>query len=652
MIKRILIANRGEIARRIIRTAKSMEIQTVALFSEDEPKNSWNQEADNSACIGNGNLNNTWLNGSKIIAIAKKYKCNAIHPGYGFLAENAAFARACLENDIVFIGPKPEVIQLMGNKIQSRKLVKSLGLPVPQGLEGNTTEILSKADNLTYPVLIKASAGGGGKGMIMCYSKTNLAENLEKASRQAEKWFGEGAVFVEPYFEKARHIEVQILADHYGNTLHLFERDCSLQRKYQKIIEEAPSPALTAEQRNNVCNSAIAIAKGSNYTNAGTVEFLFDGKQFYFLEMNTRIQVEHPVTEAITGIDIVEHQIRIASGEKLSFSQNGISIKGHAIETRVYAENPYDDFKPQGGNLVFVQEPQIEKVRIEAAYNKPYSLSSLYDPLIAKVITHAKNRKESLELMKSALGNYAILGIKHNVNYLLDLITNQQVSKGEYYTQFIQKEFRAIEDRPSPETKALLSAAILSYGIFSKEKKRTNNFFSNTLSNTFHLRLFLYDWFEVSGHYHLGKLFLSIEGKEFEFQPKQKSTNEITLIETEQNHILFIEQGEKEWYVQINGKQYMISGQNFTGMTQITKTQNTENPIGKIDIHSPLHGKVLSVFVNEGQAVCKGDPLISIESMKSENTIESPLDGIVVKIFAQQETPIAEKEIMLQINSN
>ena len=371
-INKVLIANRGEIAVRVIKTLKKLHIDSVAVFADNDANALHRRMADEAYPLGNGTLKDTYLNVCKIIDAALDAGVDAIHPGYGFLSESPELAKACQANNLIFIGPDAETMRLMGNKIAARKVAVEHGIPVAFGTMGSHEEILQMADTLPYPVLIKAAAGGGGKGMHIVWDKSDLKDELQRASREAEKYFGDGTVFVEQYIENPRHIEVQVLADHHGHVIHLHERECTIQRRYQKIIEESPSPTLTEEKRQQICDTAVKLCQAIGYHNAGTVEFLVDkNMNFFFLEMNTRIQVEHPVTEMRTGIDIVEEQIRIARGKEMGWTQDMIQPQGHAIELRIYAEDPVNGFLPTPGKVTAYHEPQVRGARVDSSIDGP-----------------------------------------------------------------------------------------------------------------------------------------------------------------------------------------------------------------------------------------------------------------------------------------
>ncbi|MEI3613703.1 acetyl-CoA carboxylase biotin carboxylase subunit [Pseudogracilibacillus sp. SO30301A] len=441
MIKKILIANRGEIAARIIRTCKKMAIATVAIYSEADEFAPYVKMADEGYLIGPPRVNESYMNMEKIIQIAKEADVCAIHPGYGLLSENSEFARKCKEANIIFIGPSANIIEKMGDKITARKLMKPAGVPVIPGTEGavkTVAEAKEAVKHIGYPVMLKASAGGGGVGLQTVSNEEELEKTFENNSKRAESLFGDGSMFIEKQLENARHIEVQVLADEHGNTVHLFERECSIQRRNQKVIEEAPATILSEKTRNLMGEVSVKAVKELGYTNAGTIEFLVDSEeQFYFLEMNTRIQVEHPITEEITGIDLIEQQINIASGKILDMNQSDIIHNGHAIEARIYAEDP-KNFFPSPGKITQYEEPVEKYIRIESSVRNESNVTPFYDPMISKLIVTGESREEAILRLKEALGNYKIEGIKTNIPMLIRVVNHEQFKSGNTPTNFVQ----------------------------------------------------------------------------------------------------------------------------------------------------------------------------------------------------------------------
>lgn len=442
MLNKILIANRGEIAVRVIRACREMGVATVAVYSETDKDSLHVQMADEAVCIGPGKPQDSYLNMQNIISATVLTGAEAIHPGFGFLSENSKFAKMCEECNIVFIGPKAETIESMGNKSKAREIMISSGVPVVPGTEGSidtAEDALNEAERIGYPVMIKASAGGGGRGIRIVRAKEELKNAFETAKSEAKISFGDDTMYMEKFIEKPRHIEFQILGDSYGNVIHLGERDCSIQRRNQKVLEEAPSPVMKPELRKQMGEVAVKAAKAVNYSNAGTIEFLVDKDfNFYFMEMNTRIQVEHPITEMVTGVDLVKEQLKIAAGEKLSMSQDDVNIEGHSIECRINAENPKKGFRPSPGTVTLNHLPGGIGVRIDSSIYQGYTIPPTYDSMVAKLIVHGKDRKEAIAKMRRALEEFNIEGIDTNIEFELNILFNKSFESGNYDTGFIQ----------------------------------------------------------------------------------------------------------------------------------------------------------------------------------------------------------------------
>ncbi|MCH7526771.1 MAG: acetyl-CoA carboxylase biotin carboxylase subunit [Planctomycetes bacterium] len=453
MFKRVLIANRGEIALRTIRACHELGIETVCVFSEDDRDAHYLNLADRAICIGPGAPKDSYLKSDRIIAAAEIANADAVHPGYGFLAENAAFADKCRESNIEFIGPSSESMRLLGDKAAARQLAKKIKVPIVPGSDGNVDGIgdaATLAKKLRYPVMIKATAGGGGRGIRIASNNTELAEFVQQARQEAEAGFGDGRVYLEKYLQRPRHVEVQILADHHGHVVHLFERDCSLQRRYQKLIEEAPSPGIEQRTREELYKAAVKLCKAARYTNAATFEFLVEGKRrFYFIEANTRIQVEHPVTEMITGIDLIKAQIRIAAGEPLEFTQKNIRRNGVAIECRINAEDPDSGFRPSAGVIEKFRPPGGFGVRVDTHVHDGYRISPRYDSLIGKLIVHQPSRETAIECMRRCLDEFVISPTKTTIPLHRKIFRSDAFCKGEVDTEFIERVFNS-NARPAP----------------------------------------------------------------------------------------------------------------------------------------------------------------------------------------------------------
>ncbi|MEK5063423.1 acetyl-CoA carboxylase biotin carboxylase subunit [Cytobacillus sp. FSL R5-0596] len=444
-MQKILIANRGEIALRIIKTFREMEIETIAIYSDADKDLPFVKEATYAFRIGEPPVNKSYLKTDAILEIAKREKVDGIHPGYGFLSENAGFARAVIDAGIAFIGPDPETIELMGDKIVSRKTMKEAGVPiVPGSGEGTSTleEACRLADDMGYPVMLKASGGGGGIGMVRCENEQALAKSFASTKSRAKAYFGSDEVFVEKYIEKARHVEIQVFGDHHGNIVHLFERDCSIQRRHQKVVEESPSPFLSDQTKQKMYDTALTAARAVDYKNAGTIEFIVDEQEnFYFLEMNTRLQVEHPVTEQVTGLDLVEWQLLAARGEKLPLEQNRIEQQGHSIEFRLYAEDPVS-FMPSPGKLSKFEWADFPGVRVDYGYSSNTAVSPFYDPMIAKCIIYGQSRDEAIKNALQFFGGLKIEGIKTNAPLFKEILKDEDFRNGNYSTSYLtQKAF-------------------------------------------------------------------------------------------------------------------------------------------------------------------------------------------------------------------
>lgn len=481
-IRKILIANRGEIALRIIRTAKEMGIKTVAVYSEADRDSLHVFNADEAICIGPPPSNQSYLNIDKIIDAAKTSSADAIHPGYGFLSENAKFAERIEKEGLIFIGPSADSIRVMGSKLAAKEAVSKYDIPLIPGSKGaieDPKKAIEIANEIGYPILIKASAGGGGKGMRIVEKKEDLEEQMGTAISEAKSAFGDGSVFIEKYVQQPRHIEIQVIADKKGNTVHLFERECSIQRRHQKVIEEAPSSLLTTEIREKMGQAAINVAKSCGYYNAGTVEFVMDDKMnFYFLEMNTRLQVEHPVTELITGVDLVKEQIHVAEGQELSIKQEELKIHGHAMEVRVYAEDPENNFLPDTGTLQTYIRPQGNGVRLDDGFREGQAIPIFYDPMIAKLVSYGHDREEAIAKMIRAIDEYKISGLSTTLSFCKYVLKHKAFTSGKFDTKFVENYFNK-EDHIeySKEKDAHKVASALFSQILSETKKE------NTVSN-------------------------------------------------------------------------------------------------------------------------------------------------------------------------
>ncbi len=479
-MKKILIANRGEIALRIMKTARKMGIKTVAVFSTVDRNAPHVKFADEAVCIGEASSNESYLRGDKIIEVAKDLGVDGIHPGYGFLSENAGFAEKVEQNGLTWIGPGSKAIRVMGSKLAAKDAVKDYGIPMVPGIDEAITDpekAKKIATEIGFPILIKASAGGGGKGMRVVEEEKDLEDQMKRAISEAESAFGDGSVFIEKYVGSPRHIEIQVLTDTHGNYLHLFERECSIQRRHQKVVEEAPSVILDEDLRQKMGEAAVKVAKACDYVGAGTVEFLMDeNRNFYFLEMNTRLQVEHPVTELITGVDLVEQQIRIARGEALVFSQQDLTISGHALELRVYAEDPLEDFMPSVGLLEKYNTPSGEGVRLDDGFEEGMEVPIYYDPMLAKLITYGKTREEAIERILQAINNYEVRGVSTTLPFGKFVFEHEAFRSGNFDTHFVKKYYSAEKLESQTRNEAELAALVaLKQYLQDREKLRLPN---------------------------------------------------------------------------------------------------------------------------------------------------------------------------------
>lgn len=643
LFDKILVANRGEIAIRIMRAARELGIRTVAVYAEAD-KDSWHVTfADEAYCLGEQELSDTYLNVEKIIQIARETGADAIHPGYGFLSESPLLVEACEQSGIVFIGPDTRAIKLMGNKIESRAFIQSIGVPTTAGVTGNAETLIREAEKIPMPVLVKAASGGGGKGMRIVHDLAQLPEVIETTQREALSYFGDGTVYIEKYVLEPRHIEIQVMGDKHGNAVHLYERECSLQRRYQKIIEESPSPTLNDEVRQKMGDAAVKITKEIGYSNAGTIEFLVDKDlNFYFLEMNTRIQVEHPVTEMVTGIDLVQEQIKVAAGNPLSFKQEEIIQQGHAIECRVYAEDPANNFLPSPGRMVLYREPESHRVRIDAFTNKPSTVQSFYDPMIAKVIVWEYTREHARLKMIEVLKDYIIHGIKTNIRFLIELLQEENYINNTISTKFCDdhldelvhasetKRGRIINDAP-------LAAYVLHF-LNSKMFHAANGSIWNKIGYwrdvlAFQIKMDNVDYEILVYPEKKGKWEVIIGEQSYLVEIPHLSQNKITVKAREGIFSADIAHDNfGNAFVSCNGHIFNIHRSDILIREDVYS--GMEGPDGGGDglIFTPMPGKVVKVNVKAGQEVSKGQVLLVVEAMKMENNILSPRDGIIEKV--------------------
>ena len=657
-INKILIANRGEIAVRVIKTLRKLHIASVAVFADNDANALHRRMADEAYPLGNGSLKDTYLNVRKIIDAALDAGADAIHPGYGFLSESPELVEACEANNLIFIGPDASSMRLMGNKIASRKMAVEHGIPVTFGLTGGIDEILSQADTLPFPVIIKAAAGGGGKGMHIVRSKDGLKDALEGASREAEKYFGDGTVFVEQYVENPRHIEVQVLADHFGNVVHLYERECTIQRRYQKIIEESPSPTLTEEKRQQMFDTAVRICKAIGYCNAGTVEFLVDKDlNYYFLEMNTRIQVEHPVTEMRTGIDIVEEQIRIARGKEMGWTQESIRAQGHAMELRIYAEDPENGFLPTPGKVTAYHEPQVRGARVDSSIDGPCSISEAYDPMIAKLVCFGKDRSSAIETAQRALKEFIIQGLTTNKAYLWEVIKNPYFLENKLDTSFCAVHQQALLDALNKSRELLnVNDIAISFLMFDFCKRQVEQHTENV-------------WEEIGyWRYHM-QLVVDVEGRRIPVTIDAADAGKIGgMVGEAPFSVEFLSYDNKQLKIMLNGRTETVYCSvnneqktivNFHGLNfkcyrtdQLNDTLDyacKESVNDKSRLVSPMPGKVVKINVKEGDEVTEGMIMMVVEAMKMENNIVAAGKAKVKRVFVTEGQMVDNKMQLIEL---
>jgi 3-methylcrotonyl-CoA carboxylase alpha subunit len=657
MLSSVLIANRGEIAVRVIKTARRMGLRTIAVYSEADAGALHVRMADEAYPIGPAPARESYLNIDRIIAVAKEAGAEAIHPGYGFLSERAEFAEACAEAGIVFIGPPAAAIRAMGLKDGAKALMQKAGVPVVPGYHGAMQDpkfLKEKAYEIGYPVLIKAVAGGGGKGMKKVDKLVDFDEALASAQREAASSFGDPRVLIEKYVQAPRHIEIQVFGDSHGNVVHLFERDCSLQRRHQKVIEEAPAPGMPEAMREAMGRAAVEAARAVGYVGAGTVEFIADGThglqpdKFYFMEMNTRLQVEHPVTEAITGQDLVEWQIRVASGEPLPVLQDELQIHGHAVEARLYAEDPEKGFLPSTGRLHTLSFGDGEGVRIDTGVEQGAEVSPFYDPMIAKVIAFGETRDEALDRLGAVLGETVIAGPRTNVAFLKALTEAKGFRDGHFDTGFIDRNLAALGAVPRKADPATVRLAALKLidGVWSDRQWRQDG-----RSNETHSPWTATDGFQLGAARRVATP-LMVDGERVEVEFVSPAPNGAA--------------GEADIFVDYGGGEssylydYLALGGDvaFTptgsGLLVVRDGRQTEvHPFDPFDVDldhldggglvkAPMHGKVVSVLVEPGQEVLKGDRIAVIEAMKMEHTLVAPGDGTVTAVLVTSGEQVSE----------
>ena len=687
MFKKILIANRGEIACRVIKTAKKMNIKTVAVYSDADRYAEHVRMADESVYLGKSPASESYLKTELIIKACKDKKCDALHPGYGFLSENANFAEALDKADIVFIGPSKKAIASMGDKIESKKIAKAAEINTVPGYIGviqNKEKAVQIADEIGYPVMIKASAGGGGKGMRIAFSRDEVADGFERATSEAINSFGDERIFIEKFIIEPRHIEIQVLADKHGNTIYLGERECSIQRRNQKVIEEAPSPFLDEVTRKKMGNQAVRLAEKVGYSSAGTVEFIVDkNKNFYFLEMNTRLQVEHPVTELITGVDLVEQMICIAYGEKLKLTQDKIVLNGSAIESRIYAENPYKNFLPSIGRLTKYHPPQEKThddgsiTRNDTGVREGDEVSMFYDPMIAKLCSWGKTREISIKRMETALDNFLLEGIDHNIPFLSSILGSKRFKSGDLTTSFIEDEYpKGYNGRvPDKNEEWILSTLFLAYYLSELSKDflidngvseewevqiKNKNIASETINFQFKIKKSL-----ISNH--------EIYIKPLPLKNVPGIINDYIEVNLQKNYVTkLVAANIKLFDTNITSMPELIQCRinntvpnlelSYRGITlsalilpkHVADYHKYMKPIKIIDksnlLLCPMPGKLIKVLVKEGDTIEEGQALCVVEAMKMENTLLAEKKCIINKINFREGDTVSVDETIMELN--
>ncbi|EJG0723155.1 acetyl/propionyl/methylcrotonyl-CoA carboxylase subunit alpha [Vibrio parahaemolyticus] len=664
MFKRILIANRGEIACRIIKTAKSMAIETVAVYSEADRSSLHVKHADFAEFIGPAPASESYLDIDAIIGAAKKWQADAIHPGYGFLSENPKLAKACNENGIVFIGPSTSAIEAMGSKSQAKAIMSEANVPLVPGYhdtDNSVEHLLAEAEKIGYPVMLKATQGGGGKGMRVVNSAAEMPLAIDGAQREALSSFGDKQLLIEKCILQPRHVEVQVFADQHGNCVYLSDRDCSIQRRHQKVVEEAPAPGLGDELRKQMGEAAVQAAQAIDYVGAGTVEFLLDSRgEFYFMEMNTRLQVEHPVTELITGVDLVEWQFKIAAGEHLPISQYEINHNGHSIELRIYAEDADNDFMPSTGRIDYLQEPisdnnvRLAYVRVDSGVTQGDTISEYYDPMISKLIVWGQTRDIALKQLKQALTHYHVRGVTTNIGYLHSIISQPAFAEIELDTGFLVTHQQSINEQQSVSDSIWLTLASVARwnDLTSKSGNSTlpaptKQGFRLSVNNVYRFN------FTDANANHQVRLQQSSQDTEAHFTVGcGEELHQVTLLESGNQFIADID-NVRYTFNALNDEQkttVFYLGQQRT----FTHQPSFESPKGKDDELSPtapLNGVISAVMVNKGDKVAAGDPLLVLEAMKMEYTITAPVAATVDEVFYQHGDQVQHGSILLHLIS-
>ena len=654
LFRKILVANRGEIAARIVKAAQGLGIIAVAIFAEDDRDSLHVTLADEAFSLGDGNITETYLNIPKIIDIAVTAKCSAVHPGYGFLSENASFVKACQKKNLSFIGPSQQAVRLMGDKTEAKKLVKSIGIPILEGFECSTDELLSRK-NLQFPIIIKPALGGGGKGMYIVRDASELAGKVNAASREAGNYFSDSRVYFERYIEFAKHIEVQVIGDNAGNMLHLFDRECTIQRNFQKIIEEAPSPSLDAKLRQEITSAAVKIAKAANYSNAGTVEFLLDDAgNWYFIEMNTRIQVEHPVTEAIIGIDLVQLQLQVASGFPLPFSQDDISMTGSAIELRINAEDALHYFRPSSGDISLFKYPQT--ARFDTFIPDRYQLTPNYDSLLGKLVVKGINRYDATFKALQSLKQVHIHGVETNISFLEAILESDQFSDNKLYTRFCNDILPSfIKENQALSNNQPVHILVMAFVYLNFQNKKKANTIWNTIGYWRTIQevkvKYRTEIFDVSFQKANNDWFYRVSGDEYTVKVVDDEHDFITInLDEDIFKIYHSTNSGSKTCLELNGFQYTMESPDLLRTASLPKRNSdvTESPSNG-HIRAPLHGRVVKINVFENTKINRGDVLLVIESMKTENHIVAPQNGLIKTIHVSEGNQVKDNMLLMEM---
>ncbi|WP_111856398.1 acetyl/propionyl/methylcrotonyl-CoA carboxylase subunit alpha [Acinetobacter oleivorans] len=640
---KVLVANRGEIAVRVMQTAKAMGYQTVAVYSDADRNARHVQEADEAVYIGASKVSESYLSIAKIIDACKKTGADAVHPGYGFLSENTDFAQECIDNQITFIGPTASAIELMGSKRLSKIAMIGAGVPCVPGYEGDRQDLeylAIQAEQIGLPIMVKASAGGGGRGMRLVQQSSELVEALQTARSEAENAFGSGELILEKAVIAPRHVEIQVFGDTHSNYVYLFERDCSIQRRHQKVVEEAPCPVMTPELRQQMGEAAVAAAKACAYVGAGTVEFLLDASgAFYFLEMNTRLQVEHPVTELITGLDLVEWQLRVANGEQLPLKQQELILHGHAIEVRLYAEDPRQDFLPQTGQVLRWQPATLPNVRIDHGMLATDEVSPFYDPMVAKVIAYGKTREDAIRLLARAVDDCVLLGVNSNKQFLVNLLRHHVVVAGDTNTAFIQQHFQ--DDGSLHKQVLSLETLAIAAALFSQSK--VTAVWQTGLGVPLPLKI-KYDDQQI-------QLQLSSVNNTFTAQLCDQKVCIEVLERTPEQLVYLIDGVRRRVQYVLDGDQLYLDREN--GNVAIRNVTYAAPEIADVagdgNIRAPMDGAVVNILVNKGDQVVKGQTLLVLEAMKIQQQIKSDVDGVVEDVLGQQGQQVKKRQMLFTI---